>query len=212
MKLAQAVGRTQDVKEAEEVTTGWVCVNVGVVPEGSEEDIQAAESIEAQEAVQDPETERDDELEDEEYENPEVDDNYVGFGSQTSSPRIVVQMFTEDKRLEMDLEGLWDFRNTRREKQAENLDTKARNQENVWREKLHEPVLELSGDPLRGAEEENLRLERDGNEGKVEREVDGEWEHGEESGKKTQMEREIDDPKEREGEGEEKPMGGIGAS
>ncbi|RMZ85518.1 hypothetical protein DV737_g665, partial [Chaetothyriales sp. CBS 132003] len=91
MKMAQAVGRTDDIAAAEDVTTGWICVNVGMVPE-------------------------------------------------TTLPRIVVQMFTEDKRLEMDLEGLWDFRNTRRSKQADKAAETARTQEMVWREKLDEPA------------------------------------------------------------------------
>ena len=34
----------------------------------------------------------------------------AGFGHESTRPRIVVQMFTEEKRAEMDLEGLWDNR------------------------------------------------------------------------------------------------------
>ena len=41
-------------------------------------------------------------------------DRFVGFGERSTSQRIVVQMFTEEKRAEMDLEGLWDIRTKRR--------------------------------------------------------------------------------------------------
>lgn len=62
-------------------------------------------------------------IEEEEYINPEQsiedqDNNYIGFGSRSSAPRIVVQMFTEEKRVELDLEGLWQDRTTRRSRKA----------------------------------------------------------------------------------------------
>ena len=63
------------------------------------------------------------EFEEEEYQNP--DDGYIGFGSRSTAPRIVVQMFTEEKRLEMDLEGLWEVRNSRRSDKAERADAEA---------------------------------------------------------------------------------------
>ncbi len=44
-----------------------------------------------------------------EYTNPPEEETYIGFGSRTNSPRIVVQMFTEEKRLEMDLGGTVGF-------------------------------------------------------------------------------------------------------
>jgi len=58
----------------------------------------------------------------EEEDQQDIGDTYMGFGSRSTSPRIVVQMFTEEKRLEMDLEGLWDYRNTRRMRKEENAD------------------------------------------------------------------------------------------
>lgn len=107
-KLAQSVGNTLEQNRDDGITTGWVCVNVGAVDEAvmveaAREDIQvAAESLDSEE---------------DEYENP--DDGYVGFGSRSTAPRIVVQMFTEEKRLEMDLEGLWEVRTSRRANKEE---------------------------------------------------------------------------------------------
>lgn len=119
MKLAQSVGNTMAMKDADDgITTGWICVNMGpvdlaVLPNESAE----GGAIETQASFEDVEAEEDEE---EEYQNPLSEEGeYVGFGSRTNSPRIVVQMFTEEKRLEMDLEGLWDFRNTRRAKKDE---------------------------------------------------------------------------------------------
>ena len=102
-KLAQSVGNTLEQHRDDGITTGWVCVNVGAVDEAV---LQEA----APDGIQD-ETESLD-SEEEEYENP--DEGYVGFGSRSTAPRIVVQMLTEEKRLEMDLEGLWEARTSRR--------------------------------------------------------------------------------------------------
>ncbi len=62
-------------------------------------------------------------IDEEEYTNPEQstedqDNHYIGFGSRSNAPRIVVQMFTEEKRAELDLEGLWQDRSTRRSRKA----------------------------------------------------------------------------------------------
>ncbi|KAI9718458.1 MAG: ATPase synthesis protein 25 mitochondrial [Chrysothrix sp. TS-e1954] len=59
--------------------TGWVCVNVGMV--GS-----AAERLDRDNNVQ---------------------EGFAGFGRQDEGTRIVVQMLTEDKRGDVDLESLW---------------------------------------------------------------------------------------------------------
>ncbi len=67
--------------------------------------------------------EKDMKSDEEEYTNPEQsiedqDNHYIGFGSRSNAPRIVVQMFTEEKRAELDLEGLWQDRSTRRSRKA----------------------------------------------------------------------------------------------
>ncbi|RDW80495.1 hypothetical protein BP5796_05193 [Coleophoma crateriformis] len=60
------------------VRTGWVCVNVGVVEGPNVESTNPAESA-----------------------------GFVGFGRRTDGISIVVQMLTEEKRTEIDLEKLW---------------------------------------------------------------------------------------------------------
>jgi hypothetical protein len=102
-KLAQSVGNTLEQNRDDGITTGWVCVNVGAVDEAV---LQEAALEDIQEEVEDLD------VEEEEYVNP--DDGYIGFGSRSTAPRIVVQMLTEEKRLEMDLEGLWQARTSRR--------------------------------------------------------------------------------------------------
>ncbi|RMD45055.1 hypothetical protein DV735_g232, partial [Chaetothyriales sp. CBS 134920] len=143
MKMAQAVGRTGDIAAAEDVTTGWICVNVGAVPASEVEPTThpAAPATGANLIDSDVAEDRIENV-DPENEEEELDD-YAGFGSSEVLPRIVVQMFTEDKRLEMDLEGLWDFRSVRRSQQADKVAQTAMAQEAMWREKLHEPVVEV---------------------------------------------------------------------
>ncbi|KLJ09103.1 ATPase synthesis protein 25, mitochondrial [Blastomyces silverae] len=61
------------------ITTGWVCVDVGIVEGGQ-------------------------------FRKPEEEARkvgFVGFGTVVEGTRIVVQMMTEEKREEIDLEGLW---------------------------------------------------------------------------------------------------------
>ena len=117
------------------ITTGWVCVNVGMV----DESLQPREKVvNAEDDAQEPFNSEDviassaetEALQEEEYQNPDIEDldqdaSYAGFGSRTTFPRIVVQMFTEEKRLEMDLEGLWEDRNTRRVKKDGQRDLRA---------------------------------------------------------------------------------------
>ena len=118
LKMAQSVGNTTMEQSSVDdgITTGWICVNMGLV----DVDIPAsqANAIGGQ-AQSQPEEEVADE---EEYENPKEEDTYVGFGSQSTAPRIVVQMFTDEKRADMDLEGLWAGRSTRRARQAQKAD------------------------------------------------------------------------------------------
>lgn len=59
------------------LTTGWICVNVGGVENGKSETAE------------------------------EPDYEFVGFKDVDEKARIVIQMVTEEKRAELDLEGLW---------------------------------------------------------------------------------------------------------
>jgi hypothetical protein len=142
-KLAASVGNTMYEKGGgadDGITTGWICVNVGQVEDGlvedaSEQDEATVASVKVQHVqamaeggpkegeIHDRAEGAVMEEEEEEYENPETfsedqDDGYIGFGSRPTAPRIVVQMFTEEKRAELDLEGLWQDRSIRRTRKA----------------------------------------------------------------------------------------------
>lgn len=132
------VGAREVTTEDDGITTGWVCVNVGIVDEDLQprpkpvegETEQGGQETEAaitrrQEADASHEEHTNTETEEELEQHHESEEDYAGFGSRTTSPRIVVQMFTEEKRLEMDLEGLWDDRSTRRTRTGEKRDLRA---------------------------------------------------------------------------------------
>ena len=119
-KLAASVGNTMYKKGKAEtddgITTGWICVNLGQVEDGLVESVQAQNEGVAEQDVT--------EEEEEAYIGPESveeqpENHYIGFGSRSNAPRIVVQMFTEEKRADLDLEGLWQDRSTRRTRSAE---------------------------------------------------------------------------------------------
>ena len=78
-RRAKMMGSAGDETGDDGVRTGWVCVDVGVV-----------DAPEAPEGVKNDATQ-----------------DFVGFGRKTDGVRIVVQMLTEEKRLEIDLEKLW---------------------------------------------------------------------------------------------------------
>lgn len=94
-RLLSAVGAksTADTELEEGIRTGWICVNLGKV-EGGEL----------------PKTK----------EQTERESKIVGFGTGLSGSHIVVQLLTEEKRGEMDLEKLWStiLRQSQREADA----------------------------------------------------------------------------------------------
>lgn len=81
-RMLSAAGASPDSGEKDDgIKTGWICVNVGTVDDGS----RGGKNV-----------------------SPATDlKNFVGFGQQSSGARIVVQLMTEEKRGETDLEGLW---------------------------------------------------------------------------------------------------------
>ena len=96
-KLASSVGRPIDVSADDGINTGWICVNVGEVDGGpafAREQEERAKRLEG---------------------------FTTGFGTEEKGPKIVVQMFTEEKRAEVDLEGLYDRRATRKAEKLEAL-------------------------------------------------------------------------------------------
>lgn len=151
----RAAGRVDEEvgKGDDGITTGWVCVVVGdvegVMPkEGKvvkgdgvglparEREVDDDELVEGEEEYENPsitsssatEGEQEDVLETEAAEEEDAEDtdpSYIGFGSRTGGQRIVVQMFTEDKRAEMNLEELWDVRSARRARKEEKMDAEA---------------------------------------------------------------------------------------
>ncbi|KAI9705463.1 MAG: ATPase synthesis protein 25 mitochondrial [Candelina mexicana] len=76
-KLLSSVGASDRGNTDDGIRTGWICVNVGRLENGP----AAAENLE--------------------------EDGIVGFGSPNSGVKVVVQMLTEEKRNEIDLESLW---------------------------------------------------------------------------------------------------------
>ena len=72
--------------------TGWVCVNIGTIEDGSTA-IDLTPTFEG----------------------------YVGFGSQSDGTKVVVQMLTEEKREELDLERLWSQALARQEKRKKTI-------------------------------------------------------------------------------------------
>ena len=78
MKMLANVNATERLNKDNGINTDWVCVNVGQV-----------EPAEGTPKFVPPKP------------------GFVGFGSQTNKVTLVVQMFTEEKRAEMNLEGLW---------------------------------------------------------------------------------------------------------
>ncbi|RAL15861.1 RsfS/YbeB/iojap family protein [Aspergillus homomorphus CBS 101889] len=89
-RLASKSGTLFDDKD-DGITTGWICVNAGIVEKAPERT-----EIEAEE-----------------------EDAFEGFGSVGLGTRVVVQIFTEEKRAEVDLEGLWQKNLDRIERQRQ---------------------------------------------------------------------------------------------
>jgi len=77
-RRAKLMGSAVDENGDDGVRTGWVCVDIGVV-EGPEMSTETTSKPKS----------------------------FVGFGRQTDGVRVVVQMLTEEKREEIDLERLW---------------------------------------------------------------------------------------------------------
>jgi len=78
-RRAKLLGSAADDDGDDGIRTGWVCVDIGAV-EGAKSDVESIPS----EGV-----------------------GFVGFGRRSDGVRIVVQMLTEEKREEIDLEHLW---------------------------------------------------------------------------------------------------------
>ncbi len=91
-KLLSNVGSSETDNVDDGIRTGWICVNVGTIDDGKDQ----IESFAGQEG-------------------------YVGFGSEAEGSKVVIQMLTEEKREELDLESLWGKMVQRHERKEERL-------------------------------------------------------------------------------------------
>lgn len=87
-RAATQAGATYEERD-DGITTGWICVNAGVVQEDPDQLTLHNQGVE-------------------------------GFGNLGRGVRLVVQVFTEEKRAEVDLEGLWTKRLARAERDKKN--------------------------------------------------------------------------------------------
>ncbi|MCJ1426435.1 ATPase synthesis protein 25 mitochondrial [Sticta canariensis] len=78
-RILSRVGSSERYSQDDGLTTGWICVNVGTIQDGKGAS--------------------------EEYLEPE---DFVGFGEKVGGAKVVIQMLTEEKRMELDLEELWE--------------------------------------------------------------------------------------------------------
>lgn len=79
-RALNSVGASDSSNTDDGIRTGWVCVNLGMIEDARANSPKAI-------GVK--------------------DDNYVGFGGEVAGVKMVVQMLTEGKREELDLETLW---------------------------------------------------------------------------------------------------------
>ncbi|MDI1486338.1 MAG: ATPase synthesis protein 25 mitochondrial [Ramalina farinacea] len=77
-RLLSKVGSSEKVNADDGIRTGWICVNVGNVPDGRKSMVYK-----------------------------DLHEDYVGFGEEIDGAKVVIQMLTQEKREELDLEDLW---------------------------------------------------------------------------------------------------------
>ncbi|KAI4178207.1 MAG: hypothetical protein L6R41_008490 [Letrouitia leprolyta] len=79
-RMLNSIGASDSSNTDDGIRTGWVCVNIGIIEDGRVADRENTN---------------------------EEDKDYIGFGGESSGVRVVVQMLTEEKREELDLETWW---------------------------------------------------------------------------------------------------------
>ncbi|KAL8760938.1 MAG: hypothetical protein Q9184_002906 [Pyrenodesmia sp. 2 TL-2023] len=79
-RMLNSVGASDTSNTDDGIRTGWVCVNIGTIEDGRIADHTDVDLR---------------------------DDDFVGFSEDSSGVRVVVQMLTEEKRDELDLETFW---------------------------------------------------------------------------------------------------------
>lgn len=91
-RLLRSVGSSESTNLDDEISTGWICVNVGRIESG-ENALEPSQELES----------------------------FVGFGKQVREITLVIQMMTVSKREELDLEELWGNALVRQEKRDARL-------------------------------------------------------------------------------------------
>ena len=95
-RLLTSVGSSETSTTDDGLRTGWICVNIGTIEDGRASAEQS---------------------------NFTKQHDYVGFGSQAEGAKVVIQMLTQEKREELDLEDLWGKTLRRHERKAERIST-----------------------------------------------------------------------------------------
>lgn len=91
-RLLSNVGSSETSTTDDGLRTGWICVNVGTIEDGRAS-----------------------------VEDHTKQHGYIGFGSEAEGARVVIQMLTEEKREELDLEELWGKMLRRHEKKEDRI-------------------------------------------------------------------------------------------
>ena len=95
-RLLSSVGSLETSVTDDGLRTGWICVNVGTIEDGRGSTKES---------------------------NLTKQHDYVGFGSQAEGAKVVIQMLTQEKREELDLEDLWGKTIRRHERKEERIST-----------------------------------------------------------------------------------------
>ena len=94
-RLLSNVGSSEQPNVDDGIRTGWICVSVGDGPDGRNDMI-----------------------------HQDLHDDYVGFGEEIDGVKMVIQMLTQEKREELDLEGLWSKMVRRQERKEARISPK----------------------------------------------------------------------------------------
>lgn len=95
-KLARSVGGVWGQADDDGIVTGWISVDVGIVDDGMQlQQQQQRQSVPDVAAAVAARKQR------------EKEAGFVGFGAEPSGCRLVIQLMTEQKRTDVDLESLW---------------------------------------------------------------------------------------------------------
>ena len=112
-RLLSNVGTSETSTIDDGLRTGWICVNVGTIEDGR----ASVEGFTKQHG-------------------------YVGFGSEAEGAKVVIQMLTEEKREELDLEDLWG-KMVKRQERKEGRISKAQDTVTAGREADQSATTEL---------------------------------------------------------------------